>query len=303
MNCKPFHRVFLFFLTNVLSVTALAQQSLVVAASVSKDSIVIGEHFTLTLEAEIPDNELIRFFTVDSLLHFEILEKKSIDTSNTANGTRLIQEIRLTCFDSGQWVIPPFVLSGNFATDSIRIAVSFSPFDPEQPYHDIKDVVEVAETKKKDWWWYSVWAVVFALMLWLLLRRKKKPVTALAVQVIDPYKEAVAALEKLERDKPGQKEYFSSLTDIFRLYVYRTTGILSLQKTTDDLVLQLRSLHLDKDRFDELAIALRLSDFVKFAKYQPDETDADASINSIRQVIKLIEQQKMASASEELKGK
>ncbi len=303
MNRKLIHSIFLFFLVNVFPVCTLAQQSLSVSASVNRGSIFIGEHFILRLQVEIPDNEPIRFFTVDSLPHFEILEKKSIDTSNTSNGTRLLQEIRLTSFDSGQWVISPFVLTGNFATDSIRIAVSFSPFNPEQPYHDIKDVVDVAEAKKKEWWWYALWAVVLAGMLWLMFRRKKKPVLQQAAPVTDPYKEAIAALEKLERDKPGHKEYFSSLTDIFRLYVYRTTGILSLQKTTDDLVLQLRSLHLDKDRFDELAMALRLGDFVKFAKYQPDETDAFASINSIRQAIMLIEQQKMASAPGKPPGK
>ncbi len=76
-------------------------------------------------------------------------------------------------------------------------------------------------------------------------------------------------LEQLQRDKPETKLYYSKLTDIFRLYIFQKKGILSLQKTTDDLVIQLKSLNLNKEQFDKLSQSLRLSDFVKFAKYIP----------------------------------
>src|SRR3979409_1750558 len=95
---------FLPLLLAVIVVTA--QSKTTVKASVDRNKILIGEHIQLTLEADIPENELIHFFIIDSLPHFEILSKPKIDTTNTHDGTRLRQIISITSFDSGHWVIP-----------------------------------------------------------------------------------------------------------------------------------------------------------------------------------------------------
>ena len=270
---------------------ANAQQGVVAAAAIDKNRIVIGEHIQLTLSVDVPENEAIRFFSIDSIPHFEFLEKQGIDTSNTTSGTRLTQIIRLTSFDSGSWVIPAFVLAGNIITDSIPVEVSFSSFDPNQPYHDIKDVIDVEEEEKKEWWGYAVaGGLLLLVILYLLLRKKKKPVIKAVEAPVDPYREAMTQLEGLQKQKPEVKQYYSSLVDIFRLYVYRRKGVLSLQKTTDDLVLQLKNINIPKEQFDRLAQALRLSDFVKFAKFQPGDNDDRESLESIKQVINLIEQ-------------
>lgn len=291
MTGNIFHRIQILLLLVLSSALAVAQSRITVFATVDKNKILIGEHINLTLKADIPENEAIRFFTIDSLPHFEFLEKQKIDTSNTSKGTILTQVIRISSFDSGRWVIPSFVLAENIATDSIPVEVGFSAFDPNQPYHDIKDVIDVEdEEQKKEWLWYVIGgAVLFVIMLYLLLRKKKTPVTQKTEQAIDPYKEAMTQLETLQKQRPDSKQYYSSLTDIFRLYIFRKKGILSLQKTTDDLVLQLRSLDLNKDQFDKLAQALRLSDFVKFAKYQPTDTDDAVSFESIKQTITTIQ--------------
>ena len=76
-------------------------------------------------------------------------------------------------------------------------------------------------------------------------------------------------MEKLVKEKPETKQYYSELVDIFKVYVLAKTGIHSLQNTTDDLVKQLRGLNIPKDQFEQLSQSLRLSDFVKFAKYIP----------------------------------
>ena len=97
-------------------------------------------------------------------------------------------------------------------------------------------------------------------------------------------------LEKLQREKPEAKQYYSRLIDIFRVYVSAKKGIHSLQNTTDDLVMQLRNLNIPKDQFDQLAQGLRLSDFVKFAKYVPSPEDDKTVFNVIAGTIRQIEQ-------------
>ncbi len=288
---KTIYNISFLFALAFQALFAVAQGGVTIKASVDKNRILIGEHFTLRLEADIPETEAIRFFSFDTLPHFEFLDKQKIDTSNTSSGTVLVQLIRMTSFDSGQWVIPRLVLDENLATDSIPVEVVFSsPFDPKQEYHDIKDVLDVEVEEKKDWWWYvgGGIAILIVLILWFLLRKKTVPVKE-PQPPVNPYEDALKELDKLEKNKPVAKTYYSSMVDIFRLYVSRKKGINSLQKTTDDLVVQLKNINLSKDHFDPLAQSLRLSDFVKFAKYEPSREDDQHALRSIRQAIMEIE--------------
>ena len=269
-----------------------AQSTVSIKATVDKTSILIGEHFTLRLEANIPENEAIRFFDFDTLPHFEFLDRQKIDTTNTSTGTILTQVIRMTSFDSGHWVIPRFMLDDNLQTDSIPFDVGFSsPFDPNQQYHDIKDVIDVEVQEEKQWWWYIAGGalLLIALLLWLFLRKKPVPVKA-AEKPINAYEEAMSELAKLEKNKPPTKEYYTGIVDIFRLYIARKKGISSLQKTSDDLVVQLKNVGMKKDNFEAMSRALQLGDFVKFAKYVPTPEDDRQSIETIKQSIKEIEQ-------------
>lgn len=269
-----------------------AQNGTTVKASIDRNQILIGEPIQFTLEVNIPEKESIRFFSVDSIPHFEFLQPGKIDTINTSNGTRLIQIIPITSFDSGHWVIPAFSLAENLQTDTIPVDVGFSPFNPEQPYHDIKDIIEVEPPEKKQqWWWYAAGAGAILLVLLIyLLTRKKPAITAVPKPAVNPYEEAMKQIAAIEKNKPEAKQYYSELTDIFRVYVFRKKGILSLQKTMDDLVIQLRSLNMNKESFDQLSQALGLSDFVKFAKYIPGREDDTMLLHTIKKSIQEIEQ-------------
>ena len=62
-----------------------------------------------------------------------------------------------------------------------------------------------------------------------------------------------------------------------------------MQKTTDDLIVQLALTGLAKPAFDELAQVLRLTDFVKFAKYPASAEDDAHAFSVIRSSIEQIE--------------
>ena len=283
----------LFFFLSALQ--AAARQGTAVKAAPDRTSILIGEPVTIRLEADIPENEPIRFFYTDTIPHFEFLAKEKIDTVNTGTGTRLTQLIRITSFDSGHWVVPPFILREGVQTDSFHINVSFTPFNPEQPYHDIKDIMEAAEEKKKEqpWWWYLAGgAVLLALLLYLLFRKKKTIPAAKPAVIRDPYKEAMEKLGLLTRQRPEIKQYYAVLADTFREYTHASRQIYSLQQTTNELVAQLRELQMPEENFKTLAAALRLSDWVKFAKYQPGEAENKETLQHIREAIEWLESTK-----------
>src|SRR5258706_12128468 len=248
MKNQFIHKIFFLTLLLFNARSLAAQQSIAIKANVDKNNIVIGEQIHLNLEADFPAHEPMRFFIIDSIPHFEILERKKIDTIDNNEGIKLSQSLTLTSFDSGHWVIPPFELAGDrpMVTDSIPVDVGFSPFDPSQDYHDIKDVIDVKaeEKKKKDWYLYiAVSALLLAAIIYLLAGKKKKPVDAKAV-LLDPFTEAKQELDKLLKENLPSKLFYTRLVDIFKLYISRRKGIASLQKTTDDLVVQLRLLKL-----------------------------------------------------------
>lgn len=295
---KTFHKAIPLLIFSAAAIFSSAQNKTTVKASIDKNKILIGEPIKLSVEVNIPRKEAIRFFAIDSLPHFEFLEKEKIDTSGSGNETILKQVFKITSFDSGHWVIPSFVLEKNIATDTIPVDVVFSNFDPNQDYHDIKDIIEVNPVEKKNWLWFIISGVVLfvLIIIWLLSMRKKKVV--LSVQpVVNPYEEAMKQLDQLRKQNLPPKQYYSELVDIFRLYIFRKKEILSLQKTTDDLIVQLRNINLDKEQHTQLAQALRLSDFVKFAKYVPANEDDINVFNTIKNSITTIEQSESKASS------
>lgn len=283
------------FLLIVLLYTAglTAQPASTVKAYTDKARILIGEPLLLTVEVTVPEREAIRFVDVDSIAHFEWLKKPVTDTVNTGSGTRLKAVYTLTSFDSGHWVIPSFELSGGLKTDTIPVDVVFSDFNPEQPYHDIKDILEADPVEAKArWWWYVASGIILLLLLLLYFRlKRKKPETpVLAVATIQPYDEAMKALALLAQEKMTPRIFHTRLAEIFRLYIFKKKNLLSLQKTTDDLVLQLADVGLEKPVYDAMAQALRIGDFVKFAKYASSPADDEAALVAIRKSIDAIEQ-------------
>ncbi len=291
MNNIFIYKATIFSITVFFALSAIAQDVIKVKATVDKRKILIGEPIRLQLEADIPENEAIRFFNTDSIPHFELLHKEKIDTSNTGKGTILSQVIHITSWDSGHWVLPSFILGESKRTDTIPVDVGFTPFDPEQPYHDTKDIIEVNPTEKEEnfKWWYLAGGVILVLLLLVFIFRKKKKVIIPPVELpYDPYKEAMEQLEKLQNNKPGAKEYYSRLVDIFREYVATKKGILSLQATTVDFVSQLKTLPFTAEHFEDLSLSLRQSDFVKFAKYIPsleeDKRIFDLIFKTIQQI-------------------
>ena len=291
MDLRIVHRAALFCFFFFCFVFCFSQTPVKVKAGIDRNSILIGERIRLTLEADIPENQPIRFFVIDTIDHFEFLEKGKIDTINTSSGTMLRQQLLLTSFDSGIWVIPSYTLDrqNEIKTDSFIINVGFTPFDTAQAYHDIKDIIGVeVERKKKNYWVYIGAGAVFLLLMVYLLARRKKPKTPIE-KIVNPFEEAMHQLDTLQKQNLPVKEYYTRLTDIFRTYMAKRKNISSLQKTTDELVTQLRALHLNPEDYQKLSNVLRLCDFVKFAKYQPVAEDDRLALGIIKNSIQSIE--------------
>ena len=211
--------IILFLLVSFSSISQVT-----VKAAVSKNKILIGEPVTLSLEAYIPLGQQFNWISMDTLPHFEILEKGKIDTTQSIESKNILQLLTITSFDSGKWEIPPFelVINGqSYLTDSILMDVVFSPFDPSADYRDIKNIEELINPLAKYIpWLIAVAAIISFVLISYFIRRHKlagPPVKA-TIPRISPYEEAMQALTELKRKNlhsvGHEKEFYTELNNI-----------------------------------------------------------------------------------------
>ncbi|MDF2193665.1 hypothetical protein [Paraflavitalea sp. CAU 1676] len=275
-----------------------ADAQVLVKAFIDRDKIVVGDSVVLTLDVRAPLGQSITWFNLDTIPHFEFLAKGKIDTLDGVDGKKWIQQVVITSYDSGYWQIPmlPVTVEGkHYFSDSLSVQVGYANTDLSQEYKDIKEIEEVANTETNyiPWIIGAVTLVALGVMLALFLRKKKKieapPVVAIA---LTPYDEALAALEKLKKeDLPGKgevKKYYTALNDILRTYVHRKMNISSAEKTNEELIVDLRRAPMQPEYFKELTNALRMTDFVKFARYEPNAEDNEKNFGIIESTIKTL---------------
>lgn len=272
-----------------------------IQATVDKDRIVIGEPIHLKLDITVPDNVPFGWPGLDSLPHFDWLDKGKIDTTVRPGERSYVQYLTLTSFDSGTWAIPrlPFIVGdGKAFSDSIRISIGYTNIDSLKDFHDIKDIIDIPNPFARwiGWIVAAVTLISIVLVVWVIRKKKllKRLFTAGQAPRLSPYEEAIRQLEELERqhlpDAGAMKAYYSRVGEILRVYLSRRMDISSFAETSEELIGQLRRLRLPADIFDGLAEALRMSDFVKFAKYQPGIADSGQHYRAVRAAIESLEQ-------------
>ena len=281
------------------SMTACAQENPEVKASVDKNQILIGEPVRFSIDVKSPlvsGNQLPRF---DSLPHFELIEKANLDSLISASGASYHLEWKLTSFDSGTRMIPsfPVTIGGKiYKTDSLAVEVSYGTVDTAKDYHDIKGIIDLENPGVRyiPWILGAVCAIALFLFIWLYrhpLTAIRQPSTVPDFQP-SPLDEALASLDQLKNllrnDPAAVKKYYSGLNDTLRVFLNRRLGLITMEKTSGELILSLSNLRMDRDIFSKLATALRMGDFVKFAKYIPGPFENDHNLEDVRSAILFI---------------
>jgi hypothetical protein len=293
---KAFRYIFIFLAP--LMATTYTVGQVAIRSSVDRNTILIGEPITLRLDAYFPLGVNINWKLPDSIPHFDYLNRGRPDTVESIDGKKISQVLTLTSFDSGQWELPPFVMVVNnqpFYSDSLMINVAFIAFDPTADYRDIKDIFEVAgnHTAMLPWIVGIATALCIGITAYLLGRKKKRPVILPpSVPLAGPYEEAMQALEALRLEgwsSNGEiKVYYTQLNEILRRFIFRKLNISTAEKTNEDLLQEFRGLSIPPDAYAEIVTALRMTDFVKFAKYLPQAEDNKNNFTIIQSAIRIV---------------
>ena len=293
------NRIHIILILSLCLLSLNARTQVRAKASVDRTTILVGEPIKLKIEATVPATANIKWATIDTIPHFEIIDKSAIDSSKEATLKTFRQQLTITSYDSGYWSIPAFTLpigKQRLRTDTIAINVTFSPADPNQPYHDIKEIIEVKKPSNYLLYWIlGAVTLLFAIAAYFILRKKKPGLKQEeVVSKLSPYEEAMQAIKELSKASPVDqvaiKMYFTKLNDILRVYLRRRFNYSTLEKTNEELILQLRNSKLRGEQFTRLAQALRMNDFIKFAKYTPTEAEKSELFNQISQSITSLEE-------------
>lgn len=282
------------------------------SATTKQKEYVIGDWIPVDLFVSGASNSKVAFPNLkDSISEtIEVANFTPIDTVKKAGQSEYHQLVNLIVFDTGQIQLPQFQFLVNnngkldtITSEAIVVHVAGVKIDTTKDIKPIKEPLKIPYTFKEVLPYLIgslIVAIIIALIVWYILERKKKKAPVDEKYLLPPHVWALKELDKLQNDKLWQtgevKNYYSRLTDIARTYIELRYKIPAMEKTTDELMTSMHKGILKQSLKKELNEVLALSDFVKFAKAQPDFIENENSLKIVKDFIdktKLIEEEKL----------
>ncbi len=278
-----------FMVMIVVSATTGFSQIMTVHAGLDTNAIVIGDQVSFNIEVRRNRDDFVRFpeFSEKLTGEIEIVSKSSVDSFWSKKDQKYIlkQKLLLTAFDSGLYYIPPleFLLIGENRKDTIKTTATYLevhpfPLDTTRTIRDIK-AIEKAPVSLRDVYPYVLLIVFAGLLVWFIAyyirkKGKKQPLIGRAKIEEPPHVIALRELERLKAAKLWQRKqtklYYSQLTEIIRRYIETRFGIMAMEQTTDEIMIEFEGHEiLSEEDYQLLRKMLDQADLVKFAKAEP----------------------------------
>lgn len=282
--------------------------TITIGAKLDSAVLLMGKTTALHLEIVQP-RDVVAALSIDAAdtlgtAMVEIAERCKPDTTSLAdNRIQINRDIILQSFDSGLYVIGPVacvVGRDTFFTKQLSLKVMPVRVDTLQDIHDLKPVEDVpfkffdrVPDFIADYWWAWLLAMaVIAGALYYYFHWYKKGVNPLKPERkrLPPYDEAMINLRALKQKQLWQngqeKEYFTGLTDILRVYIDRRFKVNAVEMTSTQIINTLKQNDETRAVNEQLTMILEIADFVKFAGAKPL---ADDNENAYRRAVEFIE--------------
>lgn len=286
-------------LAAVLLMATLAWgQSVRIATSLTPQPVAVGDRVTLAvIFTTSPDIRLAPAFSATALGEWEAFGVRALP-STPAPGGEIEQrfEVVMTCWSATATATPElgFVASIPPAQPH-RLAVPPVKVTMRSVLAGAKDAGDLKPPKGmieyRSWWPWIIGgiAVLLALTGWWLWRRAAARATGEAVPTLPPEISAREALDQLLASnllEDGQvKRFYSELSDVLRRYLEGRFGLPALDRTTAELLPELRQRPELRLLFGDLRTFLENGDLVKFARLVPDRAEIDGDVGRVRQII------------------
>lgn len=291
------HIIFLLVF-GTFSVSAQIRQGSA-TAKLDSTTLIIGDQARFELSVTVPAGSRLEWplFPDTLVRNVEILRRSAPDTvSSDREQFTLRQELIITSFDSGYYVVPPirfrYTLKGdtvsNFAeTTPVQLYVNTVAVNQNEDIKPIKPPLKAPVTLREILKWVGILllvaALAFVVYYFFIRKKKKEPVVVTRLTPgLPPDEAALQAFENLRSKKLWQsgrvKEYYSELTEIVREYIELRFPVKALEMTTAEITTALTQVDINHEAREKLNRTLTLADLVKFAKEQPLPVDNDMSL-------------------------
>lgn len=244
------------------------------------NSILIGQQIELKISNEIQNTDVWPTYTDTIIKGVEIIKNSNIDT----NKGIIYQTFTVTCWDSGNYHIPPIQFSKESKTHEILLNVSYPPIKEVDKLKDIKQPMNAPFSWSDIWPWLiiiiSLIIILIIIRKYILFKKEKTPFIA-PIETIPSDITALKKLNKLEEAKIWQagdiKIYYSELSEIIRRYIEEQFRFIALELTTDEIIHNLNG-KISIEEIKNIQLLLQRSDLAKFAKSKPIDTENSESM-------------------------
>lgn len=296
-----------------LMVAPVAAQKASVQATVQPTEILIGEQALINLKVITPKEKMIHFpvYEKEIVPGIEVIAMLPPDTTIENNVMTLNFKYVITSFDSTLYhvpYIPIFDGTDTIYSNSFGLKVSSPELSDstlaylEKMNRGETDSIDFAQLQLNDikpvkktpfvwtdylWIFWILLGVVLLLgligyIIYLVLKKKKKGYFFKPPVVLPPHVRAINELDKLKSEKiwlqGREKEFYSKLTDVLRIYISEREGINAMEMTSGEILNEIRKTFEEDSVYDNIKQILNTSDLVKFAKYKPYPDENDLSL-------------------------
>lgn len=297
--------IFLVLFYSLPGIPLFAQK---ITATLSRNTLLIGEQVTLQLKLENIDPQKTDILSwqpiADSINHLQVVATGPVD-STIANGSyEYSQQITLTSFDTGAWKFSPLSITllqkengkkVQIHADTLSLKVLPVDISGMQDYHDIKDILNVQAQPPYVKYGLLILAALLSLaLIWILLKkwRKKKPKLPVTERKLPAFENALQQLEKLKKENTvsslSLKNFYSRLTTICKVYSNEVLPVKTMYLTTDEMMVRLKPYLEKEDQRTTFFHLLRLADAIKFAKYVPVNPECEKAIATAEAFIRYV---------------
>ncbi len=298
-------RITIICLALVAMLGALAAP-VTISARLDSATLLMGKTTALHIEV-VQDRGVNGQFTVDHVdtlnAMVEIAGRPKADTVDLGNNRiQINRDLILQSFDSGMYAIGPIAyIAGRdtFLTKQLTLKVMPVRVDTLSDIHDLKPVESVpfkffdwVPDFVADWWWLWLAALLLAGGgLYYYHRWYKKGLNPLKPERkrLPAYDEAMLNLRNLKQRQLWQngqeKEYFTGLTDILRVYIDRRFHVNAVEMTSSQIIDTLKQNDETRAVNEQLSMILEIADFVKFAGARPLADDNEMAFQRAMQFV------------------
>ena len=270
-------------------------------SSVDSTEIHIGDIVAFSLAIQYPSSAKVAFPPVGNMLgEWTVRNVSNIPARSLSNESQEVGiQIQLAIYKVGEFNIPSMeveLIKNNgerevLRSEPIKIKVESVLTGEKQELKELKAQAEITPDYRPFLLFLAALAAAAYLIYWLIttLRKRRKAAVMEVRDTRTPEQIAHDAIQALLNRKLVEqgllKQYYLELSEIIKRYLGQKLNILSLERTTEEFVRDLRKTSLPLPDFEVVREFLTDCDLVKFAKYHPSPEEIQSILQQAIQLI------------------